>query len=183
MLAVELSARALRASRLIASTSSSSHSPSCSTSTVPRIVPSTRTSRRSGAAESPRGLSVVTPSTLRAKAECGEDGVCVGRDRREPRDVALHRLRPRAGDDEDDARARRDLAAGHALGQRTERGAARAVGFDAGRVDEERRVLHDHVLGDGDDVASGRARGADREVAVRRIADGERGDAGRGLDA
>ena len=53
--------RRVRASRLIASTSSRSHSPSCSTSTVPRIVPSTRTSRRSGAAVSPRGLSVVIP--------------------------------------------------------------------------------------------------------------------------
>ena len=41
----------------------------------------------------------------------------------------------------------------------------------------------DHVLGDGDDAASARPRGADREVAVRRVADGERGDAGHGLDA
>ena len=38
--------------RRIRSTSSSSHGPSCSTSTVPRSVPSRRTSRRSGAAVS-----------------------------------------------------------------------------------------------------------------------------------
>ena len=61
------------------------------------------------------------------------------------------------------------------LDERAERGAARAVGLDAGRLGEQRGVRpRSRRSATATMRAAGRARGADREVAVRRVADRER---------
>src|SRR5213079_3519472 len=86
----------------VRSTSCSSHSPSCSTSTLPRIVPSSRTSRRSGADASSRAL--------RVDAEGGEDMARVGLHGRDPSEVGLNGLGALAADHEDDAGAVLDLS-------------------------------------------------------------------------
>ena len=129
------SRRAERASRRICSTSSRSQGPSCSTSTVPRIVPSKRTSRRSGAAVSRHGLQ---PLRVRARAPRG--GVRVGR-RSSSRATRDRLTEGRAPVTTSTTRAPAlDLAAADRLDERAERGAAGEVGVTPGALGEQRGV-------------------------------------------
>ena len=118
---------------------------SCSTSTAPRIVPSRRTSRRSGAAVSDMLEGDSADPELRGR-----------RWRRRRSSSHAHRRRPTttgaAGDDEHDALSVRQLATPAGSDQRAERRAAREVGRDAGRLGQQLGIELDLVVGDSEDA-------------------------------
>ena len=66
-----------------------------------------------------------------------------------------------------------DLAAAQRLDEGAEGSAARAVGLDPDRLGEQLGVRGDRRFADCEDRAARRPRGAEGEVAVRRVADGE----------
>ena len=90
-----------------------------------------------------------------------------------PRGVARLGAGRQAADDQDDSRARLDLAAAQRLDERAECSAAGAVGLDPDRLGEQLGVRCDRCLADCEHGASRRSRSAEGEVAVRRVADGE----------
>ena len=148
----------------------------------PRIVPSRRTSRLSGAAVS-RSNRRPRPR-LRVEAERGQDVHLAS--------GAIVRARPgRRRRERAPGRSRRErraqpgwiVAAAQRLDERAERSAARAVGLDPDRLGEQLGILRDRGLATARTAPPVARAAPSARSPCDGIADGERANVGRRLDA